>query len=108
MRTLLWLDDIRDPHVFDITPYIPEPPDFIVWVKSEKEFEEYIVENGIPEFISFDHDLGEGKSGKDAANFLVDYCINNNQSLPAYGSHSSNPVGKENIIKYLDQAKEYL
>ncbi len=62
-----------------------------------EEFVAYIEKNGMPEEISFDHDLGLDKSGKDCANWLIDYCIDNNVSLPKYTVHSANPVGGENI-----------
>jgi len=42
------------------------------------------------------------KTGYDSAKWLVDFCINNNLELPNYLCHSQNPVGKENILKYLD------
>lgn len=47
--------------------------------------------------ISFDHDLGEGKSGYDCAKFLVNWCIENGYEVPTYTIHSANPVGAENI-----------
>lgn len=50
------------------------------------------------ECISFDHDLGEEKTGFDCAKYLVEYCINNNVIPPQTYVHSANPVGRENII----------
>lgn len=55
------------------------------------------------DLISFDHDLGiigengEEEDGKDAANFLVDYCMDNGKKLPDWYVHSDNTVGVENI-----------
>lgn len=85
----LFLDDLRT-----------APEDF-VQVYSYEEFRVYIEENGVPEFISFDHDLGEGKSGFDCAKFLVDYCLDKNIHNISFTVHSQNPVGKENIISLL-------
>lgn len=70
---------------------------------SYNEFVEYIQKNGLPEEISFDHDLGLDKDGKDCANWLIDYCLDNNYKLPKYTVHSANPVGAENIDKLFKQ-----
>ena len=66
------------------------------------EFVNFINKNGVPEFISFDHDLGEGKTGFDCAKFLVEFCLDNGVSDINFQVHSQNPVGKENIEKLLD------
>ena len=131
MKTLLWIDDTRNP--FEdlwgetFSPIVPEELGHIEWVKSYKKFIEYINENGLPDAICFDHDLGmdvalearskgmskrksrelkqQEKTGFDCAKWLVDYCIDNNKQLPLYNIQSANPVGKENIDKLL---KNYL
>ena len=65
MKRLLWLDDIRDP----FTPiendggswliFSPiEQPYTLYWVKSYREFVDWIKFNGLPDAICFDHDLG--------------------------------------------------
>jgi len=81
----LYLDDIRP---------IPEGFD---GVRSFEEFVSYITENGLPDYISFDHDLGEGKSGYDCAKWLVEYCLDHELDMPEFNVHSQNPVGRENI-----------
>ena len=53
--------------------------------------------------ISFDHDLAcykDGKewTGKDCANYLIDYCLDNNKKIPDWFVHSDNTSGKQNII----------
>jgi len=85
----LYLDDLR-----------PTPEGF-ERVYDYEEFTEYISQNGMPDFISFDHDLGLGKTGFDCAKWLVEYCLDNQVSLPEFTVHSQNPVGKENIEKLL-------
>lgn len=115
-KTLLWLDDIRDPMTQDWLVFSPiERPFNTVWVKSYNEFTDWITDNGLPDGICFDHDLGtekymtefgfelerETKTGYDCAKWLVDYCMNNNLNLPLYNIQSANPVGKENINQYL-------
>ena len=66
----------------------------------------------MPEFISFDHDLGENEfTGYVIAKRLCD--IDMNDELPSFSEtfdyyvHSQNPVGKENIEKYLDNYLEF-
>ncbi|MGX9985807.1 cyclic-phosphate processing receiver domain-containing protein [Soonwooa purpurea] len=53
--------------------------------------------NKLPNFISFDHDLGEEKTGFDCGKFLVGFCFDYQLKLLDYTVHSQNPVGKENI-----------
>ena len=81
----LYLDDLR-----------PTPEGFERAYDFE-EFVNYISQNGLPDFISFDHDLGEGKTGLDCAKFLVEYCLDNQIHKINFQVHSQNPVGKENI-----------
>lgn len=100
-RTLLWLDDERDPTDVRWRSYFPIPDPVVVWVRTCEEFVEWITANGLPEAICFDHDLGEQKSGYDAAKWLTEYCLEQNQSLPAWNIQSANPIGKENIISKL-------
>lgn len=115
----LYLDDVRDPHPshgFDV-------------VRNFAEFVSYIISNGIPDVISFDHDLGEnhellqgqqwsaypelvekgevnlnefGETGYDIAKWLVDYCRENNLKLKEVFVHSMNPVGAQNIINIIN------
>lgn len=101
-KTLLWLDDYRNPEKNDWLVFSPIGRDVnIIWVKSYNEFIDYIINNSLPDGICFDHDLGEEKTGYDCAKWLVNYCMNNNLQLPVYAIQSANPVGKENIDKLL-------
>ena len=63
MRTLLWLDDIRDPKVWASkwAPEYTELQDRIIWVKNYEEFTKWITTYGLPTKIAFDHDLGVTK-----------------------------------------------
>lgn len=127
MKTLLWLDDIRDPLEENGKWLVFSPieqPYRVIWVKSYKEFVLYIKLNGLPDGICFDHDLGindqlmwrsKGKSkresrrlarencktGYDCAKWLVDYCIDNKKDIPPYNIQSANPAGKQNIDSLL-------
>ena len=143
MKTLLWLDDIRNPF---IPTYINQYSQLrfvrdinkegyninVVWVRNYEEMKEWMAHNSLPEYISFDHDLADEhytppkywddyqaskkyqnaqdykeKTGLDCAKMLVDYCMDNGVELPQYWSHSANPVGRDNIIGYLDNFKKY-
>lgn len=94
VKTKLYLDDFR------------LVPNGFVLVKNYKAFTDFIQQNGLPDFISFDHDLGEEKSGYDCAKWLVEFCLDNNMSLPEFAVHSQNPVGKENIESLLGNFKK--
>ena len=101
-QVLVWLDDVRHPLENDWLVFSPlQDPYKVVWVKDYNEFVDYIINNGLPTGICFDHDLGEGKSGFDCCKFLVEYCLDNELNLPKYNIQSANPVGKENIISLL-------
>lgn len=128
-KTLIWLDDIRDPLVDNWRVFwaIRVADEDVVWVKDYNEFVAWIRENGLPAGINFDHDLADEhydpamyessanyneaannfkeKTGMDAAKWLVNYCMDNGLELPKYYVHSANPVGRENIQKYLYQFK---
>jgi len=111
MKTILWLDDLRNPfkeHQVSIKWVclkclgIDISDANVVWVKTQSEFENYIKENGLPDFISFDNDLGIGYGeGYDCAKWLVEYCMDNDKELPDWTVHSANPVAKENIENLL-------
>jgi hypothetical protein len=71
----------------------------------------YIRMHGMPYFMSLDHDLGYGRlSGMDFVKTLVSYCqlvsyCHDEGIRPAsftYYVHSTNPVGAENMLSYLD------
>lgn len=59
MKTLLWLDDIRNPNTNDWLNFsCLQQPINVVWVKTYEEFIEFININGLPDGVNFDHDLG--------------------------------------------------
>lgn len=93
----LFLDDERNP--CDVT-WISLPN--VKWkvVRNFDEFSDAVTHNEI-EMISFDHDLGVGKTGKDCANFLIGFCLDRNAPLPTFFVHSKNGPGTENILSAL-------
>ena len=110
----LFLDDRREPHKF-LNDYIRA----WVVVRTYSEFCKTITEQGLPGFVSYDHDLADEhfvqsvdytkfkeRTGYDCAKWLVEYCERYKVSLPQYQVHSMNPVGKENIISLLENYKK--
>jgi hypothetical protein len=132
----LFLDDIRQ--VRDACYYVSNPKLYWEeegWdiVRNYDEFINYIKTKDMPSLISFDHDLADfhyeykteeyeslseeemimkfgsmEKTGLDCAKWLVDYCMDNNETLPDFMVHSANPTGKVNIESYLNNAKKHL
>lgn len=79
----LYLDDVRNPQTAG-------------WnvVRSFDEFVAFIREHGVPDVISFDHDLGDNvPTGMDCAKWMVE----NDYPVRDFNVHSANPVGKANI-----------
>ena len=104
MKTLLWIDDVRNPLENDWLVFSPIGKDVdVVWVKSYDEFVNYLTRaDRLPDAICFDHDLGDGKSGYDCAKYLVEFCMDRGLKLPKWNCQSANPVGRENIDELLN------
>lgn len=110
----IFLDDYRQPN--DVK-WI-ELPKVMNWAVV-RDYDEFValLDTLIiaPKFIAFDHDLadahyngdfsGPEKTGYDCAKALIQHCLDKNWTVPDYLVHSLNPVGKENIINYLEWAK---
>lgn len=109
----LFLDDEREPNKFlnDIRAWVV--------VRNYSQFVEVITRNGLPNFISFDHDLADEhyvqsvdysrfkeKTGYDCARWLIEYCMRTAQPLPDWQVHSMNPVGRININQTLSAHRE--
>lgn len=85
-----------------------------VVVKNYDQFTKHILENGLPEFVSFDHDLGfehlapetdswkyKENTGFHCVKWLCEYCIDNDLKFPSYAVHSQNTIGCENMLSYI-------
>lgn len=125
----LFLDDVRMP--YDVYLYTKKDVyNELDWQvkRSYDEFVECIVQNGLPEVISFDHDLADEhylkamhdinkydeeygdvleKTGYHCAVWLTEYCMDNNLPLPQYHVHSMNPSGYERTLGLLDNFKKH-
>jgi hypothetical protein len=127
MNKLLWLDDIRNPFLNE-EKKVPQGFE-IHWVLNYDQFVKWITLYGLPDLISFDHDLADEhytpayfwnsyeeskklqewrepfhveKTGKDCANWLVNHCLDNDLNLPEFLVHSANPVGADSIRGLLE------
>ncbi len=95
----LYIDDIRTPRT---------NRDWII-VRSFEEAVHFMEVNGCPDYISFDHDLGDigTKTGKDVANWIVEKDQDSEGNfIPDdfdFNVHSANPVGLKNIEGLLKQ-----
>jgi hypothetical protein len=109
MTYTLFLDDLRFPD--EVREYLGPYKDLII-CRNHDDAVWTVQHHGLPKFIAFDHDLadthyiiGDGeKTGYTFAKWFADYVLENNLELPEdfdYTIHSMNPVGAENIRKYM-------
>jgi len=121
MKKALYLDDVRTP-----IETIPEYDEWII-VRSYNEFVQYITDNGMPDLISYDHDLADEhmddyyeqfrkfgrqlpaydlykeKTGLDCAKYVCELHQDNpDMNFPRSLVHSFNPVGTSNIVGYIN------
>ena len=131
-KTLLWLDDLRNPYLNWEERLDNEYLDYnIIWVRKYEEFIDAIERFGIPEVISFDHDLEKehytpekywddyelsklyqdinetGKSGYNCMQWLIKWVFENEVGkLPTVLVHSANPVGANRISDLWEKFEE--
>ncbi len=87
-RYALFIDDERD------------PTKSRNWISARTSTEAFhvIMTRGIPEFISFDHDLGGDDTSMIFLRKFIDYLITRGiKTFPDYYVHSQNPVGSKNL-----------
>ena len=126
----LFLDDERRPqNVFWVT--IPENVPWTI-VTNYQQFKDAVLKNGIPKFVSFDHDLAnehysmtedkvnsssyedvvdsyDEKTGYDCLKWLInDILAPSTLPFPNYALHTMNTIGKDNMEKFINQYKRYL
>lgn len=110
---MIFLDDYRIPlNTFSYTKNFIYLLDWVL-VTNYDEFINDVINNGVAEVYSFDHDLGDEhynnnpnidysqfkeKTGYDCAKWLIDYCLDNDLEFPKQiYIHSMNPHGSLNI-----------
>lgn len=127
LKRCLYLDDLRTP-----TKTMPGYKPWAI-VRNYEEFVNYIRMHGIPDYISFDHDLADEhytpqeywhdyelskayqeskeyteKTGLDCAKFLCDFSQEYGLKLGLCNVHSANPVGADNICHYINNYKKFM
>lgn len=122
MTWKLFLDDdadtVRRPDIsventawriaMDLPPGPPDTSGFGAWkiARSFSEAAALIDQLGLPGFVSFDHDLADGKDGIAVAHLIVDTDLDSlGQALPEnfdFEVHSGNRVGRANIRGLLE------
>ena len=109
MTYKLFLDDIRDVNMV----YKKLTNDDFIVVRNFHDFKKTIIENGLPELISFDNDLGLDENdiiaedGYAAAKWLVYESGIDLQNLK-FNVHSANPVAAQQIQSLLDNYIKHL
>jgi hypothetical protein len=90
MTYKMFLDDERFP-----------PNDGTDWIiiRNSADAIRYVKHQGIPYFISFDHDLGGDDTSRVFINWLGDYMLHNDLTFQGldfdFYVHSQNPIGAE-------------
>jgi hypothetical protein len=126
----LFLDDERIPYSTNDeldAYYYSKNLDYVnlewVIVRTYEQFIDHIKLNGLPQLISFDHDLAdeyyqhllknnidysnyEEKTGMLCVKWLCDYCIDNQLKIPKCLFHTQNLTGKVNMFKYIENYKK--
>lgn len=92
----LWLDD----QSADPTTPLRHPPEGFVSAVSSADAIRLTIERGVPAFISFDHDLGDGDDAMVFLSWLIEHHYDDR--IPDYDVHSANPIGRANIISKLE------
>lgn len=103
MKWSLWLDDQLD------DPETPNrhPPEGFLGAKSTEEAKTLVEKLGLFTQASFDHDLG----GDDTAMVFLRWYVYEYGALVApesYTVHSQNPIGKSNIISFMESWRKSL
>ena len=112
----LFLDDERLPadvgwQVYDLNNRLVDLPE-LEWVviRNFWEFKKVICGSGIPDVVTFDHDLGIpiNENGMMCAELLANYCVSHNIEVPTSYFHTMNMIGKDNMISSLRSAKKVM
>jgi hypothetical protein len=132
MKYNIFLDDVRMPE--DCVSYMRDPRyTSLNWI-IVRDFEDFVhqikslIDSGLEiDHISFDHDLADehydpamyqgvevygdlkftAKTGKDCADWFVQFCIDRELPLPTCLIHSMNPAGRVRIAQSLEDYTRY-
>ena len=114
MSYVLFLDDERMPDKVDWVQFPRYETTYII--RTFEGFVKQVTTYGLPMFVCFDHDLAdqhyvamlEETKYLEDNKYTYDYCSENGFKFPRYVVHSMNPVGKERIESYIENAKKHL
>lgn len=90
----LFIDDVRN-----------SPDTTWTIARSSNEAIILVEANGVPDVISFDHDLGEDDTSMIFINWFIENVLDKKLHIPhnfSFIVHSANPVGRENIQSKLN------
>ena len=117
MEYYMFIDDERNPA--DVTWSSNTRYAKCEWVicRNAHEVNTCVKHNGMPTYISFDHDLGENKeTGYDIAKSLILLDMDKKYKFPEnfdFSVHSKNPIGAQNIknlingyFKFISESKD--
>lgn len=105
MTYSLFLDDERYP---DSVKWAEYPHKNWKIARNYDQFVFIIELHGLPDFISFDHDLGKDpRNGMECAKWLINFCERTKQKVPDFVVHSMNPVGRENITFLIENYRKH-
>lgn len=117
MDVMIFLDDERDLHDVTWVDYRKYWGYYILTFRTTKDAIEFIQSHELDwhqTVFSLDHDLQEfdgdtESTGYTFVKWLVDYLIENEIDLQQLDviAHTKNPIGKDNIEKYVKNAKEF-
>lgn len=95
MSYKLFIDDEREPVGND-------------WVVARSSFDAAVIVaiGGMPSYISFDHDLGGEDTSMAFLHWMGNICLDAGWNFDfEYTVHSQNPIGRDNIIGFIESFK---
>lgn len=94
IKHYLYVDDIREPNIAQDDKNLN-----VIFIA--RTYKDAIKELNIYKYdiIDLDHDLGEEKTGYDICKYIVE----NNIRFDEIRIHTSNPVGRDNMIQLLER-----
>jgi len=106
MTWKLWLDDVRNPKIHARLEYYQEwEEEKYIWALNTVQAVYYVLMWGPPEFMALDHDLGGSETTIDFLKWLQEKYPD---CPPGYACHTANPVGRENMISFMESWKKSL
>jgi hypothetical protein len=117
MSYFLFLDDVRGEGSSEFKTFAYEKflldldHEPMVVARCYEEFVDVVREMGCPHYVTFDHDLGDEKTGMDCAKWLTEWILDDptrmHEDFHSY-SHSANPAGRDNIYGLMASLKRHM